>query len=133
MAYGNLLTDVVQSSTTNTPPVFKDGNGTETGQLCRAWVNFGYVSSAISIRSSYNVSSITRVSTGVYTVTFTNNLTDSNYSVILTTCRENAESDLRAACIDLNGSYSTSTFRIAALVSGSTMTDRTVITAAVFR
>ena len=133
MAYGNLLTDVVQSSTTGTAPVFKDGTGKEIGTLCKAWVNFGYVSSAISIRSSYNVSSITRVSTGVYTVTFTNNLTDSNYSVILTTCRENAESDYRGACIDLNGSYSTSTFRIATIVSGTTMTDRTVITAAVFR
>jgi hypothetical protein len=105
-------------------------NGVATNAL--AWVNFGYISSSISIRSSYNVSSVTRVSTGVYNVTFTNNLTDANYSAIVTTCRENGDNDYRGACVDLNGTYSTSTFRIATIVSGTTMTDRTYITAVVF-
>jgi hypothetical protein len=104
-------------------------NGVATNAL--AWVNFGY-SGSISVRSSYNVSSVTRVSTGVYNVTFTNNLSDANYSVILTTCRENSENDHRGACVDLNGTYSTSTFRIATIVSGTTMTDRTYTTAVVF-
>ena len=47
-----------------------------------AWVNFGYVSSAITIRSSYNVSSVTRSGTGVYQVNFTNTLSDANYAGI---------------------------------------------------
>jgi hypothetical protein len=51
------------------------------GTLCKAWVNFGYVSSAITVRASFNVSGVTRASAGTYTVNFTNSLPDANYSV----------------------------------------------------
>jgi len=78
MAYGNLLTDVVQSSTTNTPPVFKDGNGTQIGTLCRAWVNFNGSTSVIA--AAFNVSSITKSGTGQYSVNITNSMPDTNYA-----------------------------------------------------
>lgn len=81
MAYGTLLTDAVQSSTANTPPQFNDGNGTQVGTLCRAWVNFNGVTTA-TIRASFNVSSVTRNGTGDYTVNFTNAMPDANYSAI---------------------------------------------------
>ena len=81
MPYGNLLADVVQGSTANTPPVFKDGNGTTIGTLCRAWVNFNGTGT-VAIRASFNVSSITDNGTGVYTVNFTNAMPDINYSVV---------------------------------------------------
>lgn len=80
MPYGNLLADVVQSSVTGTPTVFKDGAGTETGQLCRAWVCFNGTNGSIAIRASFNVSSITWVSAGKWTVTVTNAFTDSNFA-----------------------------------------------------
>lgn len=80
MPYGNLLADVVQGSTANTPPVFKDGNGTTIGTLCRAWVNFNGTGT-VAIRGSFNVSSITDNGTGLYTVNFTTALPDANYSV----------------------------------------------------
>ena len=51
-------------------------NGVTTNAL--AWVNF--TGSTAAIKASYNVSSVTRASTGVYTVTFTNATTDANYS-----------------------------------------------------
>ena len=51
---------------------------TATTGLCQAWCNFN--GSTAAIRASYNVSSITKVSTGVYTVAFTNALTDANYA-----------------------------------------------------
>ena len=79
MAYGTLLTDAVQSSTANTPPQFNDGNGTQVGTLCRAWVNFNGVTTA-TIRASFNVSSVTRTVAGDYTVNFTNAMPDANYS-----------------------------------------------------
>ena len=79
MAYGTLLTDAVQSSIANTPPQFNDGNGTQVGTLCRAWVNFNGVTTA-TIRASFNVSSVTRNGTGDYTVNFTNAMPDANYS-----------------------------------------------------
>ena len=76
MAYGNLLTDVVQSSTTGTAPVFKDGNGTETGKLIRAYVVYN---SSATILKSFNVSSVVFNTTGYHTINFTNALPDTNY------------------------------------------------------
>jgi hypothetical protein len=46
-----------------------------------AWVNFNGTSGASPvIRASYNISSVTRNSTGYYSVAFTNSTTDVNYS-----------------------------------------------------
>jgi len=79
MPYGSLLADTVQSSTSGTAPTFKDGNGTETGTLCRAWVNFNGTGT-VAIRASFNVSSITDNGTGDYTVNFTTALPDANFA-----------------------------------------------------
>lgn len=79
MAYGSVLTDTVQSSTASTAPVFKDGNGTQIGTLCRAWVNFNGTGT-VAIRASFNVSSITDNGTGDYTVNFTTAMPDANYA-----------------------------------------------------
>lgn len=82
MAYGSVLTDSVQSSTANTPPQFNDGNGTQVGTLCRAWVNFngtGTIGTNQTIRASFNVSSVMKNGTGDYTVNFTNAMPDTNY------------------------------------------------------
>jgi hypothetical protein len=81
MPYGDLLADVVQGSTANTPPIFKDGNGTTIGTLCRAWVNFNGTGT-VAIRASFNVSSITDNGTGDYTVNFITAMPDANYSVV---------------------------------------------------
>jgi hypothetical protein len=51
----------------------------EQKQICKAWVNFN--GSTAAIRSSYNVSSITKNGTGNYSINFSTALTDSNYSV----------------------------------------------------
>lgn len=80
MPYGTANVDVIQSSVANTPVQFNDGNGTQIGTLCRAWVNFDGTTSPGTIRASFNVSSITRNATGDYTVTFTTAFSDANYS-----------------------------------------------------
>jgi hypothetical protein len=48
--------------------------------VCKAWVAFNG-SGTLSIRDSFNVSSVTDNSTGNYTVNFANALSDANYSV----------------------------------------------------
>lgn len=80
MAYGTANVDNIQSSTSGTPVVFKDGSGTQIGTLCRAWVNFNGTGT-VAIRASFNVSSITDNGTGDYTVNFTTAMSDVNYSV----------------------------------------------------
>jgi hypothetical protein len=51
----------------------------------KAWVNFNGSSGASPvIRASYNVSSVTRNSTGDYTITFSTALADANYASLFT-------------------------------------------------
>lgn len=81
MSYGSLLLDVVQSSTAGVPPQFNDGNGTQTGTLCRAWVSYKGTATR-GINASFNVSSVTVNGTGDYTFNFTTALSDANYSLV---------------------------------------------------
>jgi hypothetical protein len=53
----------------------------EQRQICKAWVNFNGTTSPGTIRSSYNVSSVTKNGTGDYTVNFTTAMADANYSL----------------------------------------------------
>jgi hypothetical protein len=52
-------------------------------QLAKAWVNFnGTTATPSTIRSSYNVSSITKNATGDYTVNFATPMADANYTAV---------------------------------------------------
>lgn len=124
MTYGALLTDTLQSSTAGTPPVFKDGGSTEVGQLCRAWVQF--VGSTAVRNGNFNVSSITRNATGNYTLTFTNAMPDTNYSVVLS-CNNGGVYAINVSSL-LAASATVIVYN-----SGGTPFDSTIITAAVFR
>ena len=53
----------------------------------KSWVNFGYVSSAITVRDSFNVSSVTRSGVGLYAVNLTNAVPNTNYAPQVTACR----------------------------------------------
>jgi hypothetical protein len=67
------------------------GPATLTGQYAaKAWVNFDGTGT-VAIRESGNVSSITDTGSGAYTVTFSNSITDVNYSVNLTMQRPAAD------------------------------------------
>jgi hypothetical protein len=61
--------------------VLHEGNYSNYPAISKAWVNFNGTGT-VSIRSSFNVSSITDNGTGDYTVNFTNPLTDTNYAVV---------------------------------------------------
>jgi len=57
--------------------------GTKDFYPCLAWVNFNGTGT-VSIRAGGNVSSITDNGVGDYTVNFTNNMADANYSASAT-------------------------------------------------
>jgi chitodextrinase len=69
---GQLTLDTLKASS----GVLATQNGM-TG-IAKAWVNFN--GSTAAIAAAFNVSSVTRVSTGIYTVTFTNTMPNANYS-----------------------------------------------------
>lgn len=125
MAYGTLKADVVQGSTSGTPPQFNDGNGTQIGTLCRAWVNFNGTGT-VAIRSSFNVSSITDNGTGDYTVNFTTAMPDANYSLVIS-------SDLAAANAFNLTAPTTTAARVQSLNAALGNADRAWIGVSVFR
>jgi hypothetical protein len=70
---------------TLTISTLSDGTNSTSSTNCiqgsaKAWVNFN--GSTAAIRASYNVSSVTRNSTGNYNINFTNSLSDTNYSTV---------------------------------------------------
>ena len=72
-------------SASSVAPVFQNSSGTEKGQLAKAWVNFNGTGT-IAIRDDFNVSSLTDNGTGDYTVTFSNAMSNTNYSVAVSSC-----------------------------------------------
>jgi hypothetical protein len=74
---GQLTIDTLKASS----GVLATQNGM-TG-IAKAWVYFGYISSAITINGSFNVSSVTRNGTGDYTLNFTTAMPNANYVPLL--------------------------------------------------
>jgi hypothetical protein len=104
---------------------------TEQGQLCKAWVNFNGTST-VSIRASYNVSSITDNGVGNYTVNFTTAMADTNYAVVSTAGRTYTSSDAGRAC-DINR-INTNNFSITVFEAATyTLSDVVGVLASVFR
>lgn len=135
MPYGTLAADTMQSSTAGTPPQFNDGNGTQVGTLCRAWVNFNGTGT-VAIRASFNVSSITDNGTGSYTVNFTNAMPDANASVNVVGAAGTSASGLRVYGLSSTLSASSVTVFSAYISStggSSTPEDEPVMCVAVFR
>jgi hypothetical protein len=83
------MTCIINASTTNNLQMSSDGsgivkvqsNGVTTNAL--AWGSYAFVGSGSTptLRSSYNISSITRNSAGNFTLAFSNSTTDANYAL----------------------------------------------------
>jgi len=79
--------DLATAAVTNTKlasnavTIDKMGSGEQSG-LCKAWVNFNGTGT-VTIRASYNVSSITDNGVGDYTVNFATAMVDADYSIAL--------------------------------------------------
>jgi hypothetical protein len=104
----------------------------------KAWVNFdGTQTAANMIRASGNVSSITDLGTGRYTITFTNALTDANYSVT-SACSPNGANTMYSPLVFAGAPWSTATpsttaFSIVTNKNDTNVSDTSYITLAVFR
>ena len=128
MAYGTLKADVIQSDTANVPPQFNDGNSTQIGTLCRAWVNFDGTGT-VAIRASFNVSSITDNGTGDYTVNFTTALPDANYAVLGSAIYLNSGDPGILSPITL----ATASVRVSTGLRTTSPSDRDTVSVSVFR
>ena len=88
MAYGTLAVDTLNTST----GVLATQNGI-TG-IAKAWGSYLFVASGSvpTLRSAFNISSITRNSAGNYTFAFTTAMPDANYGCACTYTNTNATS-----------------------------------------
>ena len=72
---GTIVSDTLQDGAGNSTATTNAIQGS-----AKAWVNFN--GSTAAIRASYNVSSITKNTTGDYFINFTNALADTNYCLV---------------------------------------------------
>jgi hypothetical protein len=107
---GTITTSTIQNDTSS-PPTFRN-NSVEIGRLCRAWVNYG--GDTQTIKGSFNVSSVTYVGTGVYTVNFATPMPDANYSCALS-ARTVSSSNITGVVAEVAGAYGTAVRTTSAL------------------
>jgi hypothetical protein len=103
---------------------------------CKAWVNFNGTGT-VAIRASGNVSSITDLGTGRYTITFTNALTDANYCVT-SACSPSGSTTMYSPLVFAGAPWSTAApsttaFSIVTNKNDTNVSDTSYITLAVFR
>ena len=77
-------------SQSSSAPVFQNSSGTEKGILAIAFVNF-QGTGTVTIRDSFNVSSITDIASGKYQCNFANTLTNNDYSVHVSCAQANED------------------------------------------
>jgi len=79
----------------------------------KAWVSFDGTAGAVSVRSAYNVSSVTENASGDYTINFTTAMADANYAVTtLGHTKLSANGDQRVLGFDEGNTYTTSAVQI---------------------
>ena len=113
---------------------FNSGFGSvATAYGVRAWVNFNGTGT-VAIRASGNVSSITDNGTGDYTVNFTTNMPDANYTFVGTASHASSETVPRIVFYKEDDTRSVSALQIAVKqTGGSSRRDNSFIEVAFFR
>lgn len=127
---GTLVIDTLKSSTAN-PPVFQNTSSVEIGTLCRAWASFTGTTGAI--RGSFNVSSVTRNTTGDYTLNFTSALADANYALVASAMRDLTGSEGMITGPAYAANYTTTTCRFRTTTDSGAAGDGNIVGAAIFR
>ena len=117
-------------SNSSAAPVFQNTSGTEKGQLAKAWINYSGTGT-VSIRDSFNVSSLTDNGEGLYTITFTNAMSNNDYCVQCTSHMWEDNSDDNAR-ISGATKMSTTSFRQCTIYGTGTYQDAQNNMAAVF-
>ena len=106
-------------------------SGTAAYLGARAWVNFNGTGTA-AIRGSSNVSSITNNGVGDYTINFTTNLTDGNYSAAIGSVTKASDNGLTFCNIASNTDATSTALRIRTNDT-TAFEDRSIVNVVIFR
>ena len=122
----------------------QDGAGNSTSMdnaiygSAKAWGRFTANTGSITATQYYNISSVTLTATGVYTVAFTNAMTDANY-VALASCSTDPSNSVQYTCMfnnantNANVTPTASGFVFSTRTSGGTGYNEQYVTFAVIR
>ena len=111
------------------PDALSTASGSAPSYSARAWVNFNG-EGVVAIRDSGNVSSITDIATGRYTVNFAVAMPDTNYA--FSGSAGNLGTTTTARAVNPDGDYSTTLFDIRTCF-GSTAGNNALINVIIFR
>jgi hypothetical protein len=101
-----------------------------TSQLAKAWVNFnGTTASPSTIRSSFNVTSVTKNGTGDYTINFTSALPNANYVGVFG-CDDNGNTTTMN--YRNGGTKTTTAFQVSTVAAVANLADNPTCMVAVF-
>jgi hypothetical protein len=133
---GTSDTQTLTNKTLTTPNVdsaqIPTVSGTAPLYMARAWVNFNGTGT-VAIRGSGNVSSITDVGVGEYTVNFTTAMSDANYSVSMSVMGSTGTSRVTVS-IPTGNTPTTSSFRMSTQDTSTTnQYDPVYVFASIFR
>jgi len=111
------MAGTIVADTINTGTGIQSTNNALTG-CAKAWVKFTGASGAVA--SSFNVSSVTRTSTGKYSVNLATAMADTNYSVSVSTTHSSASIYTTSTFVDTAGAtLSTSLVPIGSIQSNA--------------
>lgn len=129
---GTITTSVIQNDTSS-PPTFRN-NSVEIGTLCRAWVNFNGTGT-VAIRASFNVSSITDLGTGQYTINMTTAMPDTNFAFTSTPGRvSGGATNITLSDMSDSTARTTTSFRVETCQSNTgSLVDPSFMNISVFR
>ena len=120
---------------TLTISTLSDGTNSTSSTNCiqgsaKAWVNFN--GTAATVTQAYNVSSITRNTTGTYTINFTTNLASANYAVVGNSNLIGSAANSSATRSSSAGQRTVSSVQVETWLNGF-LSDSTMVDVAVFR
>ena len=122
----NVVSDNFETGSGGVPQL--GGTGATT---CKAWVNFNGTGT-VAIRDSYNVSSITDLSTGKYRVNMTNAMANVNYSATVTASADGGDYTWFNGACTFGTAFATTWFDLYTVKDWATLYDTDIITAVVF-
>lgn len=120
---------------TLTISTLSDGTNSTSSTNCiqgsaKAWVNFN--GTAATVTQAYNVSSITRNTTGTYTINFTTNLASANYAVVGSSNLIGSAANTSATRSSSASQRTVSSVQVETWLNGF-LSDSTMVDVAVFR
>jgi hypothetical protein len=97
------MAGTIVANTLNTDTGVFSTNNAYNG-IAKSYVQFSATGGTVTVNGSYNVSSVTRSATGIYTVTFATSMPNANYATVIGNSSAPGASDCNSQIYTIAGS-----------------------------